>query len=251
MSTPTTTRTAAKTVFLIRHAESEENRRVAALSRTFKTLGKFSFPSSSDIYASTELLNLPAQVDSNVSEIGASQIKHMGEKLKQAKFLETTGIELVAHSPLLRARETSEGMLGCSAVSSEEVKEKAESVTRVVQTELLLEKTPAEWTPLYYNGFKKRIGDFEEWLWNQKEGKIALVGHSQFFKAMLGLDFKFGNCEVWKLTFDLSKVDGTTASGTNELTEKETSIYQRKLPPQWSDLELLYPCEIQSSPKTT
>ena len=242
MSTPTTTTTTTKTVYLIRHAESKENERIAALSRTFKTLGRFTLPSSTDVYSSTQLLNVPAQVDSNVSEIGANQIKHMGEKLKQENFLQTTGIQLVAHSPLIRARETSEGMLGCSALSADEVKEKADSVSRVVQTDLLLEKTPAEWTPLYYNGFIKRIGVFEEWLWSQKEEKIALVGHSQFFKAMLGLDFKFGNCDVWKLTFDLSKVNDTTAGPRDSC--------QWKLPPQWSNLELLYPCEVESSPKT-
>ena len=62
-----------KTIYLIRHAESEENRRISALCRTFQSLKKLSLPRTSDVSTSTELLNVSAQVDSNVSEIGANQ----------------------------------------------------------------------------------------------------------------------------------------------------------------------------------
>jgi broad specificity phosphatase PhoE len=247
-----------KTIYLIRHAESEENRRIAALSRTFKSLGKFSLPKSSDIYASTELLNIPGQVDSNVSEIGAQQIANMKEKLAQDKFVASTGIRLVAHSPLLRARQTSKGMLGCMSAGSSGEEMKVETVHRVVQTHLLLEKTPSEWTPLYYNTFIQRIADMEQWLWDQEEDTIALVGHSQFFKKMLNLDFKFGNCDVWKVKFDLNRATGTSASTiVPELEEVATepttdgkNDSKWKLPLQWSDLELMYACEVMSSQKT-
>jgi broad specificity phosphatase PhoE len=284
---PTTTNTHStttgiKTVYLIRHAESEENRRIAALSRTFRTLGKFSFPKTSDLSASTELLNIPGQVDSNVSDIGAKQIAHMGEKLNHHNFVVTAGIQLVAHSPLLRARKTSEGMLGClappattsssssvAAAGEETLELKAQSVSRVLETNLLLEKTPAEWTPLYYSSFKRRIGEFEDWLGKQEEETIALVGHSQFFKAMLGVDFKFGNCEVWKVDFDSSKsitshVDDGPSQGTTPLARKESmsgsmpsrtttaasTTCQWTLPRQWSNLEKIFGCDVESSPKT-
>lgn len=263
----TATSTVVKTVYLIRHAESEENRRIAALSRTFRTLGKFSFPKASDVSASAELLHVSAQVDSNVSEIGARQIAHMKEQLHQHKFLDSSGIQLVAHSPLLRARETSEGMLGCvgaaaapsSSPSTSEgetsgrEERRAESVSRVLETDLLLEKTPAEWTPLYYSSFKKRITDFENWLGRQDEERVALVGHSQFFKAMLGVDFKFGNCEVWKVDFDASKTNGGGyANGTtvDEDPATNSASCQWTLPPQWSNLEKKFACDVESSPKT-
>jgi broad specificity phosphatase PhoE len=262
MSSSSTTTASPKTIFLIRHAESEENRRIAALSRTFKTLGKFSLPKSSDLYASTELLHVQGQVDSNVSEIGAKQIAHMKEKLQQDDFVKSTGIQLVAHSPLLRARQTSEGMLGCMTAATEKQSDlKADSVSRVVQTNLLLEKTPSEWTPLYYGGFIKRIQDFETWLANQEEDTIALVGHSQFFKAMLGLNFKFGNCEVWKVTFDPRKVANKngvipavtidTAKGEkkNDSILQGSQTPQWNLPPQWSNLEKKYGCDVASSSK--
>ncbi|KAG7351948.1 histidine phosphatase superfamily branch 1 protein [Nitzschia inconspicua] len=255
-----------KTVYLIRHAESEENRRIAALSRTFKTLGRFSLPKSADVYASTELLHVQGQVDSNVSEIGAKQIAHMKQKLQQDDFVVSSGIQLVVHSPLLRARQTSEGMLGCltaaSAADGQISDLKAKSVKRVLQTNLLLEKTPSEWTPLYYAGFIQRIQDFEKWLWDQEEETVALVGHSQFFKAMLGLNFKFGNCEVWKVTFDPSKVvkesrvvPATTIDATQDEQKEDFAANlshgnEWKLPPQWTNLEKKYTCDVASSSKT-
>lgn len=240
--TPSTT----KTVYLIRHAESEENRRIASLGRIFKNLGKFSLPSSSDIYASTQLLNIPAQVDSSVSEVGVRQIADMGEKLKKGNFLDASDVKLVAHSPLLRAQETSEGMLGCRANAT-----KADSVDRVVELELLIEKTPQEWTPIYFSTFKQRIASFEDWLGEQPEQSIAIVGHSQYFKAMLGLDFKFGNCDVWKLKFDLSKrvSESTQPVDDEKKTDDSTEGSEYKVPPQWSELKQLFACDVVPSSK--
>ena len=232
-----------KTVFLIRHAESEENRRISSLGRCFKTLGKFSLPSKSDIYASTELLNVMGQIDSNVSTVGAEQIADMAAKLKEANFLQVSGVQLVAHSPLLRAQETSEGMLGCRANKS-----KAETVGRVVELDLLIEKTPQEWTPLYFSTFKQRIANFETWLGEQTEDKIAIVGHSQFFKAMLGLDFKFGNCDVWQVMFDLSQRETPELDQEEKKTADTNAVSPYSgLPAHWSDLKKLFACEVKST----
>lgn len=237
----TTQASTQKIIYLIRHAESEENRRLASLGRCFKRLGKFSLPSSSDVYASTELLNVMAQVDSEVSPVGVQQITTMGEKLKNAGFLKTAGIQLVAHSPLLRAQETSAGMLGCRANTS-----KADEVDRVLELDILIEKTPQEWTPMYFSTFKQRIASFEDWLGEQPETSIAIVGHSQYFKAMLGLDFKFGNCDVWEVKFDLAKRDAMPLDDEKK-TEEPSQTW--KLPPQWQDLKLLYECDVKSSSK--
>ena len=292
-SETTTTSTSAstiKTVYLIRHAESEENRRIASLSRCFKKLTKFSLPTSSDLVASAELINVKAQVDSNVSEIGEKQISNMGNKLRQVDFVNTEGLQLIVHSPLLRARQTCEGLLGVvapkpsSTTSTSEVNddmttEKKEEETstkssstpkqnspdrRVIELDLLLEKTPQEWTPLYYNGFIQRINTFESWLANQPESVIGIVGHSQFFKAMLQLDFKFNNCDVYKFHFDISKknqqkdddnsVEGSitgAAGGVEPAATAATSETSTtwKLPPQWSNMTLLHKCEVESSKK--
>jgi broad specificity phosphatase PhoE len=213
MATPSTGTT--KTIYLIRHAESEENERLASLVNVFSSFYHLSLPSTADIYSSFQLLNIPAQVDSAVSEKGKQQIEDMAGKLTKADFVKQ--VELVAHSPLHRARHTSRGLLECMAPNL-----KHESVKRVVETDLLREKYPSEWIPGYYATFQTRIDQCEEWLLQQPEDNIVLVGHSQFFKAMLGLDYKFGNCDVWQA----------------ELTLDESS---RK----WINLKQLFTCELE------
>eukprot|EP00978_Attheya_sp_CCMP212_P014328 scaffold36408_cov53-Attheya_sp.AAC.1 len=202
-----------KTVYLIRHAESNENRRLASLTRSLKQLGRLTLPKKEDVAASVELLDVMAQVDSDVSPIGQKQIEQLGRRLEEDNFVKEKGIGLVVHSPLKRARQTAAGMLSC--VSSKPAKgssledhshpgQKAESVQRVVELPCLAEKTPREWLPMNQYAFVKRIAQFETWLGEQPEGVIAVVGHSQYFKKMLGLSFKFGNCDVWELQFDPS-----------------------------------------------
>ena len=63
-----------KTIYLIRHAESEENRRIGCFKSSVKRMGKFQLPKKQDIVASMELLNVSAQIDSNVSDIGLKQV---------------------------------------------------------------------------------------------------------------------------------------------------------------------------------
>ena len=236
-----------KTVYLIRHAESEENRRICSLKNSLRTLGRFRLPSRQDVKAIGELLNIPAQIDSNVSEIGKEQISDMKRKLDAADFLVTSNVKLVVHSPLIRARETSEGMLGCVAPET-----KVDAVNRVVELTELAEMTPKEWIPMYRGQFKARVEFFEKWLSDQADDTIAIVGHSEYFKDMLDLDFKFGNCDVWKLTFDYSKVGQQKPNTTSEqicsikrkphstdfMEGEELTTYV--LPPQWSNLTKIY-----------
>jgi broad specificity phosphatase PhoE len=229
-----------KTIFLIRHAESEENRRLACLSRSMKGIALLKLPSKSDMKSSVQLLNISAQIDSEVSHVGQEQIHQVGEKIKQDNFVEKMGIELVVHSPLLRARQTSEGMLECVAPSdgtinaydsnhSEQISKgsRHKSVSRVVELEILKEKTPLEWLPINKETFRKRIEEFEKWLAEQPENVIAVVGHSQYFKSMLGLPKKFKNCDVWSLQFDYNgHLDGvvTDSSVQQDATVDTTTI---------------------------
>jgi hypothetical protein len=66
MATPETPSTTMKTIYLIRHAESEENRRIGSLGKCFSDLGRFRLPAVKDVTASMGLINLPAQLDSDV-----------------------------------------------------------------------------------------------------------------------------------------------------------------------------------------
>lgn len=63
-----------KTVYLIRHAESDENRRKECLKSSVQGLGKLKLPKKEDVVASMELMNLIAQLDSNVSPKGQAQV---------------------------------------------------------------------------------------------------------------------------------------------------------------------------------
>lgn len=225
-----------KTIYLIRHAESDENRRLHSFGRILQGCTSLRRPNKSDVVASMELLNVPAQIDSDVSEIGRQQINQLGARLKKENFVEEKGIQMVAHSPLKRARQTSEGMLRCVTprpdVTTEEdctaAGSKASSVLRVVELEILKERTPIEWLPTSYDAFTTRIASFEQWLAEQPEDVIAIVGHSQYFKSMLGLDFKFGNCDVWELQFDCSVPTSHEGVKVDEYTG-ETGETQRKL----------------------
>ena len=201
-----------KTVYLIRHAESNENRRRNSLNRCFEQISTGAIPSKADLNASFELLNVPAQLNSDVSEIGARQIKHMGERLQSYNFLEKNGVQLVVHSPLIRARQTCEGLLGCVANKPNE--DLPACVQRVEELDFLVERQPQEIpqdvilkdvSPAV-SSFAKRIQDFEEWLVKQREDTIAVVGHSLHFKSMLKVPFKFQNCEVWVAHFDPQRI---------------------------------------------
>lgn len=225
-----------KTVYLIRHAESEENRRIGSVKNVFTSLRSFSFPSRLDVGASLELVNVAAQIDSPVSYLGKAQIATMAQQLKQADFVKLSDIQLVLHSPLERARQTCLGLLGCvaplKATTDQHHDEAIPDLPRVAQVDLLAEKTPSEWVPGNAGALTARVQAFQDYLRAQPETSVAVVGHSQYFKHMLGLDFKFANCDVWKVEFAADDrgppatvlVDGTTYT----------------LPPPWSNLQRLY-----------
>ena len=215
-----------KTIFLIRHAESLENERLACLTRSFRKMGSFKLPTKSDLYRSAELLNVYNQIDSPVSDVGQDQINQVGESLRKDNFLIKNNIQLIAHSPLLRARQTCEGMLRCVATPSNDL---PSPVKRVEELSFLIEKTPSEWLPGNLTPFINRIKEFEAWICNQPETNIAIVGHSQFFKKMLELNYKFGNCDVWQLSFDCNHESENCAVGD--------------LPRGWRDMENLYKYE--------
>ena len=77
-------------------------------------------------------------------------------------------------------------------------------VHRIEELSCLLENKPSEWIPGNYGTFASRIVAFEDYLSNlpPQERVVAVVGHSQFFKAMRGRDCLFGNCDVWEVEWD-------------------------------------------------
>lgn len=63
-----------KTIYLIRHAESNENRRQESLKTSVQGLGKLILPKKEDLVASMELMNVGAQLDTSVSPKGQHQL---------------------------------------------------------------------------------------------------------------------------------------------------------------------------------
>ena len=234
-----------KTVYLVRHAESEENRRLSSLRNIGYSMMSFSMPSGKDVSSSMELLHITGQIDTPLSQDGRAQVTNVARQLEQSNFFEKHGIQLVAHSPLERARDTAAGLLDCGNGNTNSTKTVTGTVTaeilqaerdqRVVELEYLLERQPSEWIPGNTGSMWRRIKNLEVWLASQPETNIVCVGHSQFFKSMLNLDFKFGNCDVWQIQLD------ATNNGTKD--SSSTNSEYPNLPPQWSGLKRLFQVE--------
>lgn len=214
-----------KTIFLIRHGESEENVEMASLFSAGNALKKLRPPKGADLKRASSFLGgaVAGKTDAPLSEFGKRQAGEMGRVLAESGFLERHGIRMVAHSPLQRARETCRSMLGCAAaaavdtsasccavgedtdaahpgVAQSEPMPAVHHVAEVLELECLRESTPYEQVLKLNWKVRGRIREFQRWISSRKEDKIAVVGHSQFFMAMLNLP-KFRNCDVWRFDF--------------------------------------------------
>lgn len=214
---------------MIRHAESEENRRLGSIRTAAQAVARFSWPKSNDVSAALEWIRVSQQIDSELSDFGKKQVKYMAEILQESSFVSNSRIQLVAHSPLVRAKETSLGMLGCMAPDV-----KVDAVETVYELDLLSEKTPAEWIPGNSASFYRRLAALEDWIAQRPETVMALVGHSQFFKALLSLNYKFGNCDVVQVQFQ-------SDNNTSATQEKSSS---------WSKVQEVHTCRLQRNLET-
>lgn len=251
-----------KSLYLIRHAESEENRRLASLQNVIWSVLGLSWPMSADVRAALELVDVSGQVDSPVSSRGKLQILDMRAQLERERFLEANGVELIVHSPLQRAWETSMGLFPPESIVAGKPLATTGSACRMEETDLLLEKTPTEW--IFTSTFHERIRQFAEFVEDRPETTIVAVGHSQFFRAMLGLGFKFNNCDVWHVELSTSSSSpksaplgptpdaaaGTASSlhaGKGEENEEESIATQ----PPWSNLRRVFVCSNPSESSGT
>jgi hypothetical protein len=213
-----------KTIFLVRHAESEENRRIGSLKAAFTALTRFSLPKSKDIVAACELIRVDQQIDSNVSEFGQKQIQYMANIIQESNFMKKHQVQLVAHSPLIRARETCRGMFGVAA------SDPSPTMPAVCELAELTEMTPAEWIPGNSGSLYQRFRSLEAWITSRPEDSMVLVGHSQFFKALLQLDYKFGNCDVIQVHFHAPKETQPKTAAAVQWTNV-TPLHLCRIPP--------------------
>jgi len=208
-----------KTLYLIRHAETLENTKISALKNAATMLTKCRRPRKEDVTKSLGLIKDAAvnHADSPLSEFGKKQVENMGSILREGDFLREESIELVVHSPLSRARESCAGILNCCAVATSTEGDDGVLIEKcqpppnyvksgVIELECLKEATPHEQLlPGGKKKFMERLDEFELWLGGRKEERIAVVGHSQYFRTMLGMKKKFNNCDVWRVTYSPSK----------------------------------------------
>lgn len=117
------------------------------------------------------------------------KIEEMYSRLKQAEF--TQSLDLIAHSPLVRAKDTCYGVLDLSCGCP------------MVELECLREVNAQETIRRGRQPVKDRIDALYSWLDSEEQAStIALVGHSEYFRVMLGLTKIFDNCDVWKSRYE-------------------------------------------------
>jgi phosphohistidine phosphatase SixA len=163
-----------------------ENVKVMDLCDGLERIKKFQFPTCQQIWSTLSLLSLT--VDSAVSPRGLDQINDMHLILEKEKFWDRK-IDQVLCSPLTRAMKTCEGVLPKDRKSIE---------VKIIDD--LEEATIYE--HVFSATLLQRIERFKAWLSDCDDGTIVIVGHSQYFKKMLGKKSLMRNCDVWELDME-------------------------------------------------
>ena len=143
-----------RTVYLVRHAQSQQNVATAKLA-------------GGNITALADLIMLG--YDAPLSSEGEMQLQTAAVSLKD--FAQQQGVALVAHSPYQRAVHTARAVFPAQT-------------QRMVELPSLHERTISEYFCPWL--LDARVAAVRQWLDGREEKVIALVGHGQFFKRCLG-----------------------------------------------------------------
>ncbi len=170
---------ANQTVYLVRHAESENNVSKAAYRDSLKRLR---LPTWTQTRAMAPMALFP--MDTELSEEGRRQVAEQRRRLDEADFAAASGIQLVVHSPLIRAKNTCVGLFG-------------DTKAPIVEHSELYERS--KWEHLRPSAIVPRVARFVGWLQARDERRVAVVGHSSFFREMTG-GVMLDNCSVWRFT---------------------------------------------------
>ena len=176
-----------KKVFLMRHSQSVENTRIAALAVGFSmTMSQFRHGIK---------LVTHYDADSPLTPFGTFIAGDVAKQMAADNFLRDAGIEFFAASNLERAQQTLQIAL------DEQWPGAAPGKPAFEIMEQLQERKPSEFV-LGGHGMKRRIRRFEEWLAGREERVLFIAGHSQFFRMMTGLRApEPRNCDVYECTF--------------------------------------------------
>lgn len=182
---------ATKRLFLVRHSESVNNVDKRQFKQRWGHAGLLSgkIPPASSFKQVGRLLSIP--MNTPLSPNGENMIEEQRKILEADDFLEKNDIQVIFHSHLQRARTTCQGLFLTMA--------ERRKVIPIKEHPNLYERGIAE-----NFGVKKmrdRIHNVCLGLLEQPEDRILLVGHSAFFREMLGgydgKNVNFDNCDVW------------------------------------------------------
>lgn len=160
---------AAKTVFLVRHAQSEQNVASARFAE-------------GEVSALIDIASIG--YDAPLSKQGESQLREASVALDG--FAAQRGIALVAHSPYQRAVHTARALF-------------AGFPQPLVQLPPLHERTMTEFFFPFL--LDRRVAEVCSWLDAREERVIALVGHGAFFARCLGASRVQPNVSIVETTY--------------------------------------------------
>lgn len=184
-----------KTIILVRHAESTNNVAKRTLKRTLS--GAWPDASRGEWSQLASLLTFP--MDTPLSSDGEAMLAAQRKELDTSGLVAAEKLELVLHSPLRRARETAVALFGSSGT------------VPLREEPTIFEKDLAEHAGL--SSLRRRTAAFTAALLALPERRVAVVGHSAFFR-----DLQFAadersfdkkqllNVSVWRAT--LGAADG-------------------------------------------
>ncbi|KAJ3341002.1 Cu/Pi carrier [Gonapodya sp. JEL0774] len=226
----------AKTVYLVRHAESVENVATIGLLDSFRALYSSPRPQAASQPAASEqnvgffgrISALASSVsafsstigtDAELSPLGRQQIAEVRDKLFAAQFWEQ-GVagaspggapELLVHSDLKRTTETAYGIMGLQPPHQQpkapndrdegtfsEPRVVAPGLPPVVASSALRERAVSEF--FTSAPLDSRVAKFTEWLAARPEQTVVVVGHAHHFKLLMNHAMRAGDEAVkWKM----------------------------------------------------
>eukprot|EP00760_Papus_ankaliazontas_P000673 PhM_4_TR10176/c0_g1_i1/m.4181 len=181
-------------LILIRHTESTTNRDKRATSAAWNNVKTFSsLPTASQLGSAVSLLSIP--MDGDVSPDGERMIleqhKRVHGNVKNGPnlLLADYPVDLIIHSHLRRARRTCHGLFPTTNVPIQEHTE-------------IYEKSIKEYVGM--GCIHDRVNAFKKWVLDSKLRCVVVVGHSLFFRILLGQTERIKNCEIVSCVLDSS-----------------------------------------------
>eukprot|EP01041_Mallomonas_annulata_P007985 gene7985-16340_t len=201
-------------VIFIRHAQSTENVKIQNCVDGLKKIQSYQLPTLREISSAVSLLRY--ELDAPISELGKTQLDDTSSYIKGCQFLTRFRVQIIAYSPLIRAKDT------CLTIFPN---------SKAIELECLREATPFE--QFHSASVMERVRRFEEWLYECEYERILVVGHSQFFKKLLKMTNLMRNCDIWRsdCTITVNRtLSSTSASNARTYT--------------WTNPELLFRTQL-------